>query len=378
MENKVIGLNTKTLEEKEFNSIQEAQKEVGNKGTVKRCLNNEIKSTKGWMFKYKGQDFPSKAQEITDKRIKVYEMKKGEEVIQLPLEMLQNTVGISKSSIIEASRGYKKTPSGARIKTKFAKGYTVRELDKEESDKVLDNISYIDYLYSKKEPKSLEKIQSIGEHIVETMLEDNSINYEKEKPIPGTRMLMDFYVENEGNRICIEYQGVHHDRTRYQGESVNYEEKEKYDKNKKDYCESNGIKHVEINHDFTINKIYRTLEQEVGIENFPKEYTLYRGIRINIDEFLKYYLENNREQTASKYSLKQTDVKNLLDKLEYSNKRKPTETITVIDKQTNEILGEGDYYSVQEDFPALTKSAISAMKSGRLKSSKGYRLEFTK
>lgn len=372
---KIIGLNTKTMEEVEFESVQQAQKEVGNKGTVIRCLNGELKSSKGWLFRYEGEDFSDKAKTITDKRIKVYELTKDDEVIRLPLEMLQNKVGISKSSIIEASRGYKKNPNGARIKTKFAKGYTVKELTKEEASEVLESISYIDYLKSKQEAKPLERKQSMGEHIVDTMLKENDINFQTEVPIPNTRLLMDFYVEEYNT--CIEYQGVHHDRNRYKGASVDVEQKERYDTKKREYCEEKGINLVYINHDDTFNNIYNKIKEFIPLQSMPKVYTLYREKEINIEEFLKYYLTTNRERTANKYDLKQTDVKNILDKLEYSSKRVPTETIKVYDAKTNEYLGEGDYYSVQKDF-GIHKSAVSAMKSGRAKSSKGFRLEFLK
>lgn len=236
----IIGLNSRTFEERIFKSIQEAQDMIGGRNTVKRCLDGKVKSTKGWLFRYEDSDFSKKAKTVTDKRIKVYEMVKGDEKIQLPLEMLQNKVGVSKSVIIEASRGYKKNPNGARTKTKFAKGYSVRELSPEESKDVLNNISYIDYILSKKEAEKTERQQSMGEGIISTILDANNVTYEVEKPIPNTRMIMDFYIDTGERKLCIEYQGVHHDRKRYKG-GVDYQNKQKWDNNKKEYCLRNGI-----------------------------------------------------------------------------------------------------------------------------------------
>lgn len=370
----IIGLNSRTFEERTFKSIQEAQDMIGGRSTVKRCLDGKVKSTKGWLFRYEDSDFSKKAKTITDKRIKVYEMVKGDEKIQLPLEMLQNKVGVSKSVIIEASRGYKKNSNGARTKTKFAKGYSVREMSPEESKDVLNSISYIDYILSKKEAEKIERQQSMGEGIIATILDANNVTYEVEKPIPNTRMLMDFYIDTGERELCIEYQGVHHDRKRYKG-GVDYQNKQKWDNNKKEYCLRNGIDIIYINHDFKLREIFDVLSKHLHLGVFPKEYKLYYGKIINVDKFLKFYLDNNREQTAIKYGIKQHDVKNILDKLEYDSKRVPKDVIEVYDKASGKYLGKGNYYSIQEDY-GIHKSAISAIKYGKLKSSKGYILIF--
>lgn len=369
---KIIGLNTKTLEEKEFNNVEEANNYVGSV-SVQRCLDNKAKRTVGWIFRYENKDFPEKSRTITDKRIKIYVIEKGDKIIKLPMEMIQNLYGISKSSLVEASNGYKTGGNNKNVKIEYAKGYKVREATEEEKEEVLETVSYVDYLKSFKNPVPMERQQSIGEGIVERILETNNIYFEKEKEIPNTRMLMDFYVENKGNQICIEYQGVHHDNKRYKGYDI--ERRQQSDRNKKKYCEDNGIILIEVFHNDTIDTIYNTIAEKIGLTFKPSTYRLYRGKEIDIELFLKYYENSTRKKMADRYGYTQTDIKNILDKLDYSTKRKPKYNLEVYDNKTEEHLFTGGYYEVLEKFPTINQSDIPRILRGERKSTGGYKLK---
>lgn len=369
---KIIGLNTKTLEEKEFNSINEASEYINSK-SIQRCLDSKAKSTMGWIFRYKGEDFPEKSKRITDKRIKVYVIEKDGETVKLPMEMIQNLYGIGKSSLIEASEGYKKDKKGNRSPIEYAKGYKVREATEKEKEEVLDTVSYIDYLYSYKNPMPLERKESIGEGIVKRILETNNITFEQEKEIPNSRLLMDFYIEDRDNKVCIEYQGVHHDKNRYKGRD--YQRREESDKKKKDYCEKNDIILLEIMHNDTIDIIYNKISEKIKLNFKPSTYRLYRDKEIDINMFLKYYETKTRKEMAELYGYTQVDIKNILDKLEYKTKRKPDYKLNVYDKETGEHVFTGGYYEVLEKYPSIQQSAIPKILRGDAKSSGGYTLE---
>lgn len=368
---KIIGLNTKTLEERGFKNVKEANEYIDSV-SVQRCLDNKAKRTKGWIFRYSNNNFPSKARKITDKRIKVYVIEREGEVVKLPMEMIQNLYGIGKSSILEASKGFKKDKKGNKTKIEYAKGYKVREATKEEKEEVLENVSYIDYLYSFKNPVPIERKESIGEGIIRRILETNNINFEQEKEIPNSRMLMDFYLETKNSKICIEYQGVHHDENRYKAKD--YERRKESDYKKQKYCKENGIHLIEIMHNDTINTIFNKLDKVIKINFKPSTYKLYRGKEIDVEMFLKYYENNTRKEMAEKYGYTQVDIKNILDKLDYESKRKPKYNLEVIDKKSDEIVFKGNYYEVLEKFPTINQSDIPRILRGERKSTGGYKI----
>lgn len=134
---KIIGLNVKTGEELEFNSIKEAEEYIGYKG-VNRSILGKSKLCGGYMWRYKNRDFSEKSKTITDKRIKVYEIKKGDLKESLPLQMIEHQYGLERSSIIEVVNGRRKT----------VRGFSVREVSNEEKEYILSRISYVDYIRS--------------------------------------------------------------------------------------------------------------------------------------------------------------------------------------------------------------------------------------
>lgn len=136
---KVVGLNIKTLEEVEFDTLKEAQEWVGSEG-VRACVIGRRKSCKGHLWKYKEDDFSEIAKSITDKRIKVYKATKGDKVIKLPLHMLTKEINSDVATITSCSKG----------KLNNAKGYNIEEITGEEKEEILSNISYIDYIQNYK------------------------------------------------------------------------------------------------------------------------------------------------------------------------------------------------------------------------------------
>ncbi|ARM69161.1 putative nuclease [Staphylococcus phage vB_Sau_S24] len=309
MSKKIIGLNTKTLEEKEFESIEEAQELVGNKGTVKRCLDNKIKSTKGWLFKYEGEDFTSKAKEITDKRIKVYILKKEGKEIGLPMEMIQNMYGISKSELVTASKGISDRNQDVTTPRYTTKGFTVREATDKEKEEVLNNTSYIDYIKSKNNKVTNDKPLSIGEGFIKNILEFNDINFIREKYIEDTQLRMDFYVEKEGQKFCIEYMGQQHYRERNGVTSLSY--RLKNDRIKKKYCAENGIIFIEVSYDYTIQTIIKLLNLYLGNIESPTVFTFYNNINMDIDDFVKNYQYKDKYQMSEYYNITLSDVSNI-------------------------------------------------------------------
>jgi len=116
---RVIGLNIKTLEEVKFDTLKDAQEWLGSSG-IRGCVTGDRKTCCGYVWRYEDEDFSYRAKTITDKRIKVYVAKKGNEVIKLPLQMLSSKYGLPKANVVGCVKG----------KYKTVKGYTIREATK--------------------------------------------------------------------------------------------------------------------------------------------------------------------------------------------------------------------------------------------------------
>ncbi|AXY83980.1 hypothetical protein Terranova_097 [Staphylococcus phage Terranova] len=311
---KIIGLNTKTGESKEFISVKEAQNLVGNTGTVKRCLEGKIKSTKGWLFRYEDSDFSEKAKTITDKRIRVYVLTKGNEVIKLPMEMIQNLYGISKSELINVSRGHR---DGFPRTT--AKGYTVREATEEEKLTVLNAISYIDYIKTIKNKKNNGYKLSIGEKIIKDILDYNGTVYEREYLLKNSNQRMDFYIKHKGMEYCIEYNGQQHYRD-YR--NTTKEKQKEWDTKKEDYCKENGIQLIIFTYKDTVLEIFNKLNRLGIVSKRPSVFTFYNGLEIDIDDFIEKYQYMDKYEISNYFNITLNDVKNLVSSIGKNLKRK--------------------------------------------------------
>lgn len=92
-------------------------------------------------------------------------------------------------------------------------------------------------------------IKSLGEHTTKEVLEDLGIEFEREKRFEGCRHVhtlpFDFYLPKYN--ICIEYQGIqHYQPVKQFGGQENLEYTLKMDGIKKDFCNKEGIKLIEI------------------------------------------------------------------------------------------------------------------------------------
>ena len=261
------------------------------------------------MFKYEGEDFTSKAKEITDKRIKVYILKKEGKEIGLPMEMIQNMYGISKSELVTASKGISDRNQDVTTPRYTTKGFTVREATDKEKEEVLNNTSYIDYIKSKNNKVTNDKPLSIGEGFIKNILEFNDINFIREKYIEDTQLRMDFYVEKEGQKFCIEYMGQQHYRERNGVTSLSY--RLKNDRIKKKYCAENGIIFIEVSYDYTIQTIIKLLNLYLGNIESPTVFTFYNNINMDIDDFVKNYQYKDKYQMSEYYNITLSDVSNI-------------------------------------------------------------------
>lgn len=310
----IVGLNIKTGEEKNFNSIQEAQKMVGNKGTVKRCLDGKIKTTKGWLFRYEGEDFHENTKKMTNNNIKVFVISKGDEEIKLPLEMLCNLYGLSKSEITTVAKGYK-----GNMYRKTVKGYLVREATEEETKDVLSSISYIDYVKTISIKKEKEYPISIGEKIIKDILDYNKVKYVREYTLKNSIQRMDFYVELDNNhKYCIEHQGQQH----YRGWNVSLEKQQELDNNKKKYCRDNDIEYVEIKYNTTILGTFELLKSLGIVTKRPSVFTFYNNIELDIDDVIEKYQYMDRYQLSEYYDIPINDLINAITLIGRNLKRK--------------------------------------------------------
>jgi len=108
------------------------------------------------------------------------------------------------------------------------------------------NINYYSHLKGSGCPKCTE---STGESIVRKYLVENNIIFEKEKSFEGCSykkpLRFDFYLPESGT--CIEVDGEQHHRIfDYFGGQVGFEEIQKRDSIKNEFCKRHGIKLIRI------------------------------------------------------------------------------------------------------------------------------------
>lgn len=88
---------------------------------------------------------------------------------------------------------------------------------------------------------------SLGESVVQTVLDELNIEYQKEKSFTDCYykkpLRFDFYLPD--HNTCIEYDGIQHfQRTTFSHD--NFEDRKKRDKIKEEYCKQKGIKLIRI------------------------------------------------------------------------------------------------------------------------------------
>ena len=123
-----------------------------------------------------------------------------------------------------------------------------------------DWTGYIDFL------GCVNNKESIGERLVKTYLDENKINYIREKRFDTCKNIkclpFDFYLPN--HNICIEYDGQHHfiPISRFGGD-LNLKYTKFCDKIKDNWCLENNIKLIRISYKKK-NKIFKILNIEIN------------------------------------------------------------------------------------------------------------------
>lgn len=111
---------------------------------------------------------------------------------------------------------------------------------------------------------------SNGELTIQSFLDENNISYEREKKFNDmtfkTSLRMDFYIHDF--KMCIEFHGRQHYEyvDWFHKTKENFLERIEKDRIKKEYCQNNDIKYIEISYN-EFEKIKEILSKELGITN---------------------------------------------------------------------------------------------------------------
>lgn len=162
------------------------------------------------------------------------------------------------------------------------------------------------------------KLKSNGERVIETILSENNINYEGEKSIDTGRkrpQRLDFYIEEDGKKYAIEYQGEQHFKECtgvWANRSLEYVQM--LDKIKYEYCKRNNIDILYINYPNLDKKdILSQIEDLLGIK---LQYT--EGIKdfyIGTEkekEVIDFYLTHSEKETQEEFDMTKNEVKGLM------------------------------------------------------------------
>ncbi len=118
---------------------------------------------------------------------------------------------------------------------------------------------YLDYL------ECSSNVESIGERIIKTFLENNKIPFEKEKTFDGCsnlkKLRFDFYLPD--HNICIEYDGILHYKSNILfGGEEQFKKQKRNDKIKNKWCKKNNIRLLRIPY-LKISKISEILKTKI-------------------------------------------------------------------------------------------------------------------
>ena len=113
-------------------------------------------------------------------------------------------------------------------------------------------------LYNKTRCPKCCKQQSKGCKIIEKQLIQLNLNFEKEKFLNNSLQRFDFYLENNGKKYAIEYNGEQHYKYNpfFHGQDIaTFEKYKERDRRKARYCKENNIELIIIPYTFTNNEI---------------------------------------------------------------------------------------------------------------------------
>lgn len=145
--------------------------------------------------------------------------------------------------------------------------------------------------------------QSYGERLVHSILKENDVDFKIEYRFinsKGTSQFMDFFVEYDNIKYCIEYNGIQH-----------YEEVDYFDGNlsrvkfldnlKKEYCKNNDITYIEIPYyNDTPEKVFKIISKYISLKNIPNSIQLNKiSVKETIDSniVVEYYKYNSYRKT---------------------------------------------------------------------------------
>lgn len=218
---------------------------------------------------------------------------------------------------------------------------------------------------------------SIGEQMIESVLRLNNINYKREYTftnLVGTVQRMDFFVDYEGKKYCLEFHGEQHykDKAIFSG---GIEIQKERDNNKKKYCNENRIEYIEIPYTVnTISKIHRELTKYFGDLVEPDNFIIHRGVDIDTKELLEFYKNHTIKETAERFGIADYKVGNILTSLEYENKRVKKDLIEIKNKKTQETF-VGTYHEIKSNFK-VTMSNVHKCLNGSMDSTGGYTFRY--
>lgn len=170
----------------------------------------------------------------------------------------------------------------------------------------------------------LDSDRSWGERCVSTILKENDIDFKAQCTIfyeDGTRQYMDFYIEYEGGKFDVEYNGRQH----YQEERINQlfsslEVQKEKDRRKKEYCANNGITYIEIPYTVReVNDIAKALKTYIPIIDDNREYVI-ESYRYDEKAIIDYYKTHTEKETARTFGISGSTVKNIAKRNKFSKK----------------------------------------------------------
>ncbi|AGT13666.1 hypothetical protein TROLL_96 [Bacillus phage Troll] len=191
----------------------------------------------------------------------------------------------------------------------------------------------------------LDSNKSWGERCVATILDKNNIPFKMQNTIfyeDGSRQYMDFFIEFNGQKYDIEYNGRQH----YENDEKNklfapYEEQKKSDDKKKKYCLDNDIVYVELPYTLNTPKLV-AIKLSKYFDNINTEVS-YTVEHFNTSkEIVEYYKTHTEEETANRFNVCGSTVRKAASRCGFTKHIKADKDLS------KEILDYSKIHTLQE------------------------------